>query len=39
MGGLIAIRAGLTRPDIEGAAHNENAWARRLPGARQWLYQ
>ena len=39
MGGLIAIHAGLTRPDIEGAAHNEKAWASRLPGAVQWLYQ
>ena len=23
----------------EGAAHNEKAWASRLPGALQWLYQ
>ena len=23
----------------EGAAHNETAWASRLPGALQWLYQ
>jgi hypothetical protein len=23
----------------EGAAHNEKAWASRLPGALEWLYQ
>ena len=23
----------------EGATHNEKAWASRLPGALQWLYQ
>jgi hypothetical protein len=22
-----------------GASHNEKAWASRLPGALQWLYQ
>ena len=39
MGGLIAIHAGLTRPDIEGAVQNEKAWASRLPGALQWLFE